>query len=115
MTRNPHEPTRMATSPRDSLVRTCGERTRRATSGNPQDETHDASNHVAVRENVPIRWTVHAKRDGRRLPSDGREGLLQGALMTKWQFWIDRGGTFTDIVARAPDGTLSTHKLLSEN
>src|ERR1700726_1826028 len=33
----------------------------------------------------------------------------------KWQFWIDRGGTFTDIVARAPDGRLSTHKLLSEN
>ena len=33
----------------------------------------------------------------------------------KWQFWIDRGGTFTDIVARHPDGPLSTHKLLSEN
>jgi 5-oxoprolinase (ATP-hydrolysing) len=33
----------------------------------------------------------------------------------KWQFWIDRGGTFTDIVARHPDGSLSTHKLLSEN
>ncbi len=32
-----------------------------------------------------------------------------------WQFWIDRGGTFTDVVARAPDGALSTHKLLSEN
>ena len=32
-----------------------------------------------------------------------------------WQFWIDRGGTFTDIVARDPDGRLSTHKLLSEN
>src|ERR1700704_4380869 len=32
-----------------------------------------------------------------------------------WQFWIDRGGTFTDIVARAPDGALSTHKLLSQN
>ncbi|SHG77856.1 hydantoinase B/oxoprolinase family protein [Massilia sp. CF038] len=32
-----------------------------------------------------------------------------------WQFWIDRGGTFTDIVARKPDGTLQTHKLLSEN
>jgi 5-oxoprolinase (ATP-hydrolysing) len=32
-----------------------------------------------------------------------------------WQFWVDRGGTFTDLVARAPDGTLSTHKLLSEN
>ncbi len=33
----------------------------------------------------------------------------------RWQFWIDRGGTFTDIVARRPDGTLGTHKLLSEN
>ena len=32
-----------------------------------------------------------------------------------WQFWIDRGGTFTDIVARDPAGRLSTHKLLSEN
>ncbi|MEM0945562.1 MAG: hydantoinase/oxoprolinase family protein, partial [Pseudomonadota bacterium] len=32
-----------------------------------------------------------------------------------WQFWIDRGGTFTDIVGRAPDGAVSTHKLLSEN
>ncbi len=31
-----------------------------------------------------------------------------------WQFWIDRGGTFTDIVARAPDGAIRTHKLLSE-
>lgn len=35
--------------------------------------------------------------------------------MGGWRFWIDRGGTFTDIVARAPDGTLSTAKLLSEN
>ena len=34
---------------------------------------------------------------------------------SRWQFWIDRGGTFTDIVARRPDGTLTTHKLLSEN
>src|SRR5262245_7046349 len=32
-----------------------------------------------------------------------------------WQFWIDRGGTFTDIVARAPDGAIATHKLLSDN
>ena len=31
-----------------------------------------------------------------------------------WQFWIDRGGTFTDIVARAPDGGYVTRKLLSE-
>ncbi len=33
----------------------------------------------------------------------------------KWQFWIDRGGTFTDVVGKRPDGTLVTHKLLSEN
>src|SRR3954462_11023497 len=39
----------------------------------------------------------------------------KNATSVGWQFWIDRGGTFTDIVARAPDGTLSTHKLLSEN
>lgn len=32
-----------------------------------------------------------------------------------WQFWIDRGGTFTDIVAQRPDGTVVTHKLLSEH
>lgn len=37
------------------------------------------------------------------------------ATATRWQFWIDRGGTFTDIVAKKPDGTLATHKLLSEN
>ncbi|MDP2819603.1 MAG: hydantoinase B/oxoprolinase family protein [Polaromonas sp.] len=37
--------------------------------------------------------------------------------MTKklWQFWIDRGGTFTDVVGKKPDGSLVTHKLLSEN
>ena len=33
----------------------------------------------------------------------------------RWQFWIDRGGTFTDVVGRQPDGTLVTHKLLSDN
>ncbi|MEM0980195.1 MAG: hydantoinase/oxoprolinase family protein, partial [Cyanobacteria bacterium P01_H01_bin.58] len=35
--------------------------------------------------------------------------------MARWEFWIDRGGTFTDIVARRPDGQLVVHKLLSEN
>ena len=33
----------------------------------------------------------------------------------KWHFWIDRGGTFTDVVARAPSGEISATKLLSEN
>jgi 5-oxoprolinase (ATP-hydrolysing) len=36
-------------------------------------------------------------------------------MTDRWQFWIDRGGTFTDIVGRAPDGTLHTDKVLSEN
>ena len=35
--------------------------------------------------------------------------------MNRWQFWIDRGGTFTDIVARSPAGAVVTRKLLSEN
>ena len=33
----------------------------------------------------------------------------------KWQFWIDRGGTFTDVVARSPRGDIQTLKLLSDN
>lgn len=33
----------------------------------------------------------------------------------KWHFWIDRGGTFTDVVAKRPDGSIITHKLLSED
>lgn len=33
----------------------------------------------------------------------------------KWEFWIDRGGTFTDVVACSPEGRVSSHKLLSEN
>ncbi|MBE8475134.1 hydantoinase B/oxoprolinase family protein [Streptomyces justiciae] len=36
-------------------------------------------------------------------------------MTTGWQFWVDRGGTFTDIVARRPDGRLLTHKLLSDS
>ncbi len=32
-----------------------------------------------------------------------------------WQFWIDRGGTFTDVIARSPDGRLLTRKLLSDD
>ncbi|MDE5103281.1 MAG: 5-oxoprolinase, partial [Trichodesmium sp. St19_bin2] len=38
-------------------------------------------------------------------------------LMTnnRWKFWIDRGGTFTDIVAKSPEGKIIIHKLLSEN
>ncbi|MFN4354806.1 hydantoinase B/oxoprolinase family protein [Parvibaculum sp.] len=36
-------------------------------------------------------------------------------MTNRWDFWIDRGGTFTDVIGRAPDGTLHARKLLSEN
>jgi len=41
--------------------------------------------------------------------------MLEAVSASRWHFWIDRGGTFTDLVARRPDGRLVTHKLLSEN
>ena len=40
---------------------------------------------------------------------------MSAAPLPRWQFWIDRGGTFTDIVGKRPDGTLATLKLLSDN
>jgi 5-oxoprolinase (ATP-hydrolysing) len=42
-------------------------------------------------------------------------GTSGGTSGKTWEFWIDRGGTFTDVIGRRPDGTLGTHKLLSEN
>ena len=36
-------------------------------------------------------------------------------MTTKWDFWIDRGGTFTDVIGRDPQGGLHPRKLLSEN
>src|SRR5687767_1898913 len=47
------------------------------------------------------------RRSGASLPASPEHG--------RWQFWIDRGGTFTDVVARRPDGSIAAHKLLSEN
>ncbi len=41
--------------------------------------------------------------------------MNHSAQIPRWQFWIDRGGTFTDVVGKRPDGSLVTHKLLSEN
>ena len=40
---------------------------------------------------------------------------MNPSTTSRWQFWIDRGGTFTDVVGRRPDGVLVTHKLLSES
>lgn len=41
--------------------------------------------------------------------------MADGQPAGQWDFWIDRGGTFTDVVARQPDGGYATRKLLSEN
>jgi 5-oxoprolinase (ATP-hydrolysing) len=54
--------------------------------------------------NIPIRGSMPSSLSPAPSPSGSR-----------WQFWIDRGGTFTDLVARRPDGQLVVHKLLSEN
>ncbi len=53
--------------------------------------------------------TYHAS--GARMQTHPRTS----SVPARWQFWIDRGGTFTDIVGKRPDGSLVTHKLLSEN
>jgi 5-oxoprolinase (ATP-hydrolysing) len=41
--------------------------------------------------------------------------MTSNGLGSGWQFWVDRGGTFTDVVARAPEGAIRVHKLLSDN
>jgi len=48
-------------------------------------------------------------------PQSGKGKAGDRAPDSDWEFWIDRGGTFTDVVARRPDGHIVTHKLLSEN
>lgn len=55
---------------------------------------------------IPAPEIIMGSSSSERARTDGQ---------AKWQFWIDRGGTFTDIVAKKPDGTLLTLKLLSED
>src|SRR5438093_11679555 len=57
---------------------------------------------------MPVRATQSAK-------NAAKKATRSGADLRPWDFWIDRGGTFTDIVGRRPDGALVAHKLLSEN
>ncbi|GAB4040459.1 MAG: hypothetical protein Fur0014_10980 [Rubrivivax sp.] len=54
------------------------------------------------------------------MPHTAARGLKDSVMSpatvaARWPFWIDRGGRFTDVVGRAPDGVLHTLKLLSEN
>src|SRR6202042_3086030 len=53
--------------------------------------------------------------DGNSRDSRARTHGKRHRHMSRWEFWIDRGGTFTDVVGCAPDKTLHTLKLLSEN
>src|SRR5215470_3674403 len=57
---------------------------------------------------------VHGENSHSRRPGPAGRGDKR-VMDGRWEFWIDRGGTFTDLVARRPDGTLAVHKLLSEN
>jgi 5-oxoprolinase (ATP-hydrolysing) len=60
-----------------------------------------------------------ARRKRRRAPTNFvgacRSVILARMTSARWDFWIDRGGTFTDIIGRRPDGSLLARKLLSEN
>src|SRR5215510_11361210 len=53
--------------------------------------------------------------DARIKPAHDESIRMENARANTWDFWIDRGGTFTDVIGRRPDGTLVAHKLLSEN
>src|SRR5215470_11501142 len=53
--------------------------------------------------------------DARVKPAHDELIRMENARASTWDFWIDRGGTFTDVIGRRPDGTLVAHKLLSEN
>ena len=57
------------------------------------------------------RATVPSQHQSRQRMTKSTDDTATG----DWQFWVDRGGTFTDLVARTPEGAIVTHKLLSEN
>src|SRR5688572_19495491 len=58
----------------------------------------------------------YCSRSGATCPDAGHgAAMVESEGAAGWQFWIDRGGTFTDVVARAPEGAIRVHKLLSDN
>src|SRR3546814_5945847 len=66
-------------------------------------------------DNLSIKCDRSAARKACSFPEMADGIMDHDKRQAGWQFWIDRGGTFTDVVARKPDGSLVTHKLLSEN
>ena len=61
---------------------------------------------------MPVRATQSANKAAKKTAKSSAGTAKAGG---SWDFWIDRGGTFTDVVGRRPDGSLKAHKLLSEN
>src|ERR1044071_9740021 len=65
---------------------------------------------------IPESRAMHGDQDADLPMMTFEIGMKQAKPQNRqWDFWIDRGGTFTDVVGRRPDGTLTAHKLLSEN
>jgi len=67
---------------------------------------------VRFNDNISIKYPHYGDNGLRDIE---RMKRVEESATGRWQFWVDRGGTFTDVVARRPDGALVTHKLLSEN
>src|SRR5437588_5696583 len=57
----------------------------------------------------------HRSASGSSAEAASMSGSRSGHMPGTWEFWIDRGGTFTDVIGQRPEGGLVTHKLLSEN
>ena len=67
---------------------------------------------------VPVVWALTLPAQIDNLAQNAKRGRAMASdtgLSGVWDFWIDRGGTFTDVVGRAPGGALTPIKLLSEN
>src|SRR5262249_20195920 len=87
----------------------------------PERRTQNAPQHLANTHGCPL-TRGHVVREIARCQCGRRSSIvvpfrqpMSENASPRWHFWIDRGGTFTDIVARRPDGALVTHKLLSDN
>src|SRR5205823_6662776 len=65
---------------------------------------------------LPLDRARYAALRSHELPLSKQRQAWRGRMSGgKWDFWIDRGGTFTDVIGRDPEGNLHTAKLLSEN
>ena len=89
-----------------------------------ENQQHEPAGGITGKQIEPVEKIAHdapgviangSSRNGRHPMMTAETGNMQGKQEGLWDFWIDRGGTFTDVIARRPDGSLAAHKLLSEN